>query len=83
MEMFKTGVDPSHVIEDQGLSQMDNDGEMEEIIKEVIAKNPKPAEDYRAGKENALQFLAGQVMAVTKGRAKPEIVQQLLKQFLS
>lgn len=83
MEMFKTGADPSHVIEDQGLSQMDNDGEMEEIIKEVIAKNPKPAEDYRAGKENALQFLAGQVMAATKGRAKPDVVQQLLKKFLN
>ncbi len=83
LEMFKTGVDPSHVIEDQGLSQMDNDQEMEEIIKKVIIKNPKPAEDYRAGKENALQFLAGQVMAATKGRAKPETVQQLLKQFLS
>ena len=70
------------MIESQGLSQMDNDDEMEEIIKEVIAKNPKPAEDYKAGKENALQFLAGQVMAATKGRAKPDVVQQTLKRLL-
>ncbi|MBU2545169.1 Asp-tRNA(Asn)/Glu-tRNA(Gln) amidotransferase subunit GatB [Patescibacteria group bacterium] len=81
-EMFKKGIDPSHIIEEQSLSQMSDTDELEDIIKDVISKNPKPVEDYKAGKENALQFLAGQVMSATKGRAKPDIVQQLLKQLL-
>ncbi len=80
--MFKTGVDPSHIIKDKGLVQMSDSGEIEKVIKEVISKNPKAVEDYKKGKENALQFLAGQVMAATKGRAKPDSVQELLKKLL-
>jgi len=81
-EMFGTGADPSHIIEEKGLTQLTDIGEIEKIIKDVISKNPKPVEDYKKGKENALQFLTGQVMAVTRGRAKPDTVQQLLKKFL-
>jgi len=81
-QMVKTGADPSHIIEDKGLSQMDDSKELEAVIKDVISKNPKPVEDYKKGKENALQYLAGQVMAATKGRAKPDIVQDLLKKLL-
>ena len=81
-EMFKTGADPSHIIEEKGLSQVTDEGEIEKIIKEVISKNPKPVEDYKKGKETALQFLVGQVMAATRGRANPESVQRLLKENL-
>ncbi len=81
-EMFKTGIDPSHIIEKQGLTQMEDSGEIEGIIKGVITKNPKAVEDYQKGKENALQFLAGQVMAATRGRAKPDMVQKILKNLL-
>ncbi len=81
-EMFKTGADPSHIIEEKGLTQLTDTEEIEKIIKEVISKNPKAIEDYKKGKENALQFLVGQVMAATRGRAKPDTVQQLLKKFL-
>jgi len=81
-EMFKTGADPSHIIEEKGLSQLTDEGEIEKIIKGVIAKNPKAIKDYKKGKETALQFLVGQVMAATKGRAKPDTVQQLLKKLL-
>lgn len=81
-EMFKKGMDPSHIIEEKNLSQMNDNDELENIIKNVISKNPKPVEDYKLGKENALQFLAGQVMATTKGRAKPDTVQQLLKKLI-
>jgi aspartyl-tRNA(Asn)/glutamyl-tRNA(Gln) amidotransferase subunit B len=48
----------------------------------VIEKNPKAVEDYKNGKENALQFMAGQVMAATRGRAEPGKVQELLKKLL-
>lgn len=80
--MFETGADPSHIIKEKGLVQMSDSKEIEKIVKEVISKNSKAVEDYKKGKENALQFLAGQVMAATKGRAKPDSVQELLKKFL-
>lgn len=82
-EMFGTGADPSHIIEEKGLTQVTDIGEIEKIIKEVISKNPKAIEDYKKGKENALQFLVGRVMAATKGRAKPDTVQEILKRELN
>ncbi len=81
-EMFGTGADPSHIIEEKGLTQLTDIGEIEKIIKDVISKNPKPVEDYKKGKENALQFLIGQVMARTRGRAEPDTVQQFLKKLI-
>ena len=82
LDMFNTGSDPSTVVDENIWGQMSDDSELEKIIKEVISKNPKPAEDYKNGKQNALQFLAGQVMAATRGTAKPEKVQEVLKKLL-
>ena len=81
--MFKTGIDPSHIIDNQELTQIDDQSKLESVIKNIISKNPKAVEDYNKGKENALQFLAGQVMAGTQGRANPDIVQELLKRELN
>ncbi len=81
-DMYNTGADPSSVVDENNLRQMTDTGDIEKIIKEVVAKNPKAVEDYKAGKQNALQFLAGQVMAATRGTAKPETVQELLKKIL-
>ena len=80
-EMLK-GADPSHIIKEKGLTQVSNVLELENIIKDVILKNQKAVEDYKKGKEPVLQFLVGQVMAATRGRAKPDTVQELLKKFL-
>ena len=82
VDMFNTGSDPSEVVDNNNWRQMSDDSELEKIIKEVMAKNPKAIEDYKAGKQNSLQFLAGQVMAVTRGTAKPDKVQELLKKLL-
>ncbi len=82
-EMFKTGADPSHIIEEKGLSQVSDESEIEKIVKDVISDNEKAVEDYKKGKENALKFLTGQVMAATKGRAEPEAVNKTLKKLLS
>jgi aspartyl-tRNA(Asn)/glutamyl-tRNA(Gln) amidotransferase subunit B len=82
-EMLKAGKDPSQIIEDRGLTQVSDESEIEKAVEEVIKKNQKAVEDYKQGKQNALQFLAGQVMAATRGRAKPETVQKLLKKILS
>ncbi|PIR90373.1 Asp-tRNA(Asn)/Glu-tRNA(Gln) amidotransferase subunit GatB [bacterium (Candidatus Gribaldobacteria) CG10_big_fil_rev_8_21_14_0_10_33_41] len=81
-EMFETGTDPSQIIERRGLEQITDEKKLEEIIKTVIAKNPQPVADYKKGKEGALQFLVGQIMAETKGKANPEIAKKILKKFL-
>ncbi len=82
-EMFKTGVDPSHIIEEKGLLQITNESEIEKIVKDVISKNQKAVEDFKKGKTNALQFLAGQVMAQTRGRANPQSVNKILNRILT
>jgi aspartyl-tRNA(Asn)/glutamyl-tRNA(Gln) amidotransferase subunit B len=80
--MFNTGDDPSDIVDTNNWRQMSDDSELEKIIKEVVSKNPKAVEDYKNGKSASLQFLAGQVMAATRGTAKPETVLEMLKKFL-
>ena len=82
-EMFSTGADPSHIIEEKGLSQITDEAEIEKIIKEVISKNPKAVEDFKKGKAHAFQFLIGQIMAQTKGKANPQIVKDILSKELT
>jgi len=82
-EMFSTGADPSHIIEEKGLVQITDEVEIEKIIKEVISKNPKAVEDFKAGKENAFQYLIGQIMAKTQGKANPKIINDILQQILT
>ena len=77
-EMFANGGDPAHIIQEKGLVQITDEAELEKIVNEVISKNQKPVEDFKIGKENALQFLMGQVMAKTQGKASPSIIRQLL-----
>ncbi len=78
-EMFETGADPSNIIEEKDLKQVSDEGELDKIVKSVIKENPKPVEDLKSGKENALQFLVGKVMAASKGQANPEIVRDMLQ----
>ena len=61
---------------------MSDDGELKKIIKAMIAKNQKAVADYKMGNKNSLQFLAGQVMAATRGTAEPKKVQGLLRKYL-
>ncbi|MEK7119947.1 MAG: Asp-tRNA(Asn)/Glu-tRNA(Gln) amidotransferase subunit GatB, partial [Patescibacteria group bacterium] len=71
LEMISTGEDPSHIVDRFGVKQMSNDDDLTKFIEEVVKENPQPVEDFKNGKEAALQFLIGQVMAKTKGRANP------------
>ena len=82
-EMFTTLKDPDHVIEDLGLSLISDQGEIERIAEEVIAKNPKAVEDFKKGKEVVLQFLVGQMMTQTKGRVSPDLAQSVLHRLLT
>ena len=81
-EMFQTGIDPSHIVEDKKLRQVSDEEELIKIVNRVIKENPQPVKDYQSGKGNALQFLIGQVMAASQGQANPEIVDKILKNKL-
>lgn len=83
LEMFERGADPSHVIEEKGLAQTNDEGELEKIAEQVIAENPKSVEDYKKGKENAVKFLMGQVMKATQGSANPKMAMEILKKKLN
>jgi aspartyl-tRNA(Asn)/glutamyl-tRNA(Gln) amidotransferase subunit B len=82
-EMFRTGKAPRVIVEEQGLSQISAADELQGTVAQVIAANPQPVADYRGGKEEAIKFLVGQVMRETRGRAKPDLVHDLLRQELS
>jgi aspartyl-tRNA(Asn)/glutamyl-tRNA(Gln) amidotransferase subunit B len=70
------------LIEERGLRQISDSGEVESIVESVLAANAKQVEDYRAGKEKAFNSLVGQVMKATKGKANPARVNELLKRKL-
>jgi len=81
-EMYRNGSDPSQVIEEKNLMQMEDDGELEKMIEDVLKANEKSVEDYKSGKQNAFQFLIGQVMAATKGKANPKTAMDMLRKKL-
>ncbi len=83
LEMYETGGDPSQIISEKNLGQMNDDSEIEKAVEEVLDKNEKSVADFKAGKENALKFLIGQVMAATKGKANPMVVDEILRKKLS
>jgi aspartyl-tRNA(Asn)/glutamyl-tRNA(Gln) amidotransferase subunit B len=81
-ESFKTGKSPEEIVKEKGLEQVSNEGELEKVIKKVIKSNPGPVSDYKGGKENAIQFLVGQVMKETKGKANPKVAEKILREQL-
>ncbi len=82
-EMYKTGKDAETVVKEQGLVQVSDTGAIEQIISDVIRANPGQAAEYKAGKEKLFGFFVGQVMKASKGKANPDLVNQLLKKKLS
>lgn len=81
-EMFKTGADPSHIIKEKDLGQVSDEEELTIAILDTISQNSGPVEDYKNGKQNALMFLLGKVMAKTKGKANPQVVDKILREKL-
>ena len=82
LEMFNTGADPSNIVDEKKLSQLTDQSEVEAIINQVVKENQKAVDDYKKGKENSFQFIVGQIMAQSKGKANPETVKHLLKKIL-
>lgn len=81
-EMWATGKDPSQVIREKDLVQTRDTGELEKAAQKIIDENPEALSDYKKGKVASLQFLIGQVMKETRGRANPEIIAEILKKLL-
>ncbi len=81
-EMAETGLHPSRIVKEKNLGQTSDVEEIGRAVDEVIAKNPKAVEDYRRGKIEVIKFLTGQVMALARGKANPQVVGQLLEQKL-
>jgi aspartyl-tRNA(Asn)/glutamyl-tRNA(Gln) amidotransferase subunit B len=77
-EMFNTGKSADDIIKQRGLSQITDAGEIDAAVEQVVAANPQPVADYKAGKVQAVKFLVGQVMKATKGRANAAQAQDLL-----
>jgi len=81
-EMFKTGADPTHIIEEKDLGQVSDEGALRSIAQKVIENNQKTVVDYKKGHANALQFLVGQVMKESRGRANPNLARDILTELL-
>lgn len=81
-ETFNTGKLPQVIVEEKGLVQISDEGEIEKIIDMVIEENPQAVKQYKEGKEQVLGFLVGQVMKLSKGKANPALANKLLKNKL-
>ncbi len=81
-EMFDTGKAPSVIVQEKGLAQVSDTGAIEKFCDDAIAANPGPAADFRAGKAAALNFLKGQVMKLSKGKANPALAGEILERKL-
>ncbi len=81
-EMWATGKDPSNIIDEKDLGQVQDTGELKKIASKIINENQTAVADYKKGKEASLQFLIGQVMRETRGKTSPEIISDILKKLL-
>ncbi len=82
-EMYSSGKDAAAIVEEKGLKQVTDTGEIEAIVDKVIADNPDNVEKYKGGKDKLFGFFVGQVMKETGGKANPAMVNELLKKKLS
>jgi aspartyl-tRNA(Asn)/glutamyl-tRNA(Gln) amidotransferase subunit B len=82
-EMFRTGKDAGEIVTEKGLTQISDTGSIEKTVDEIIANNPGEVERFRAGDEKLIGFFVGQVMKATKGKANPQIVNELFKRKLA
>ena len=72
--------EPSKIVEELGITQIGSDDEIKKIIDEVMEENPNAKEQYKGGRTNIIDYLVGQVMKKTRGRANPAITMNLIKE---
>ena len=82
-EMCETGRSPSDIISEKGLSQISDEGELEKLVNDVILANPENVEKYKNGKDKLFGFFVGEAMKLSKGKANPKLLNELLKSKLN
>lgn len=82
-KIYAENIDPAAYVKENGLEMMSDDGELDKLIAEVVAANPKSVADYKGGKKAAVGFLVGQVMKATKGKADAGKVNAKLQEILN
>lgn len=80
--MWKEGGNPEEIVKAQGLVQISDTAELSKLVDEVVGKNSKAVEDFKAGKKKAVGALVGQIMKATKGKANPRVINELLNKKL-
>lgn len=78
-KMFDTGRDPEAIVKEEGLEVVSDEGALVQVVRKILEANPQSVADYRNGKEKAFGFLVGQAMKETRGKANPQLINQLLK----
>lgn len=82
-EMYNNGGDPTDIMRDLGLEQLDDSAELEKTAQAVIDRFPEQTQEYRQGKTPLIRFFLGQMMADTRGKANPQRAQELLEKLLT
>jgi aspartyl-tRNA(Asn)/glutamyl-tRNA(Gln) amidotransferase subunit B len=82
-EIFEKGGDPEAIVKERGLGAVSDSGALEAFVDQAIAANPKSVADFKAGKKAAAGFIVGQVMKLSKGKADPKAVGQMVARKLS
>jgi aspartyl-tRNA(Asn)/glutamyl-tRNA(Gln) amidotransferase subunit B len=81
--MWESGKDAAAIVEEKGLKQISDSGEIESLVDQVIADNPKQVEQFKSGNEKTLGWFVGQIMKATGGKANPGLVNEILRKKLS
>ncbi|MCB0326644.1 MAG: Asp-tRNA(Asn)/Glu-tRNA(Gln) amidotransferase GatCAB subunit B, partial [Bdellovibrionales bacterium] len=81
-EVAQSGQSPQDLVEKKGLAQISNPDQLQDIVDELIKSNPQQVEAYRAGKDKLFGFFVGQAMKASKGKANPQLLNELLKKAL-
>ena len=81
-EMFASGKSARTIVADRGLAQVSDAGAIEGMVDQVLAANPAQVEQFRVGNPKVLQFLVGQVMKISRGKANPKLVSEVLNRKL-
>src|SRR6202007_1251425 len=82
VEMFGSGKSAASIVEEKGLVQVSDTGEIDRVIDEVMTASPNQLEQYRGGKEALFGFFVGKVMKASRGKANPKIVNERLREKL-
>lgn len=82
-KIWEKDCDPEKIVDELGLKQISDTNELLNMVKEIIANNPQPVADFKSGNKKALAFFVGQIMKASKGKANPQVINELLIKELS